>query len=344
MTTIEEKKEYLIEILNKYENAARKIRFNSTEEFETARRYLKEVTDFLPEDSIFPRRIWHVKNNTYHIPMCPHCKATEVNWNEKKYTMFCSIQCMTASDYKREKMRNTCKERYGEIHFMKTKEYTDKFAQIHQEKYGAMSYLMTDEFKNKVKEVSLEKYGVEHHTQAESTKKLKYETRLERYGEGNLGLIKEFRDKGKETLIQKYGVSHFSYTKLPDGALEKLMNAEWLRQKNHDEKLTFIEIAELLNVNLSTILDYFEKHGIQKKYHAKSIAENAIAEFFDSIKIPYIRNYRTLIYPQEVDFYIPSHNLAIEYHGVYWHSVGVKSDITKDYHRNKYISCRDLRN
>ncbi len=48
---------------------------------------------------------------------------------------------------------------------------------------------------------------------------------------------------------------------------------------------------------------------------------------------------RKLISPQELDIYIPSKNLAIEYCGIYWHSTNAGK--SEDYHYNKYKKCRD---
>jgi hypothetical protein len=50
-------------------------------------------------------------------------------------------------------------------------------------------------------------------------------------------------------------------------------------------------------------------------------------------------NVRNVISPQELDIYVPSHKLAIEYNGLYWHSELQKSEI---YHQSKSDKCKDL--
>ena len=52
-----------------------------------------------------------------------------------------------------------------------------------------------------------------------------------------------------------------------------------------------------------------------------------------------VKNCRSVIYPQELDFYLPSKSIAIEYNGIYWHSD--KCGIPKDYHLMKSLSCRE---
>jgi hypothetical protein len=50
-------------------------------------------------------------------------------------------------------------------------------------------------------------------------------------------------------------------------------------------------------------------------------------------------NARNVISPLELDIYVPSRKLAIEYNGLYWHSELQKSEI---YHQNKSNKCNDL--
>jgi len=51
---------------------------------------------------------------------------------------------------------------------------------------------------------------------------------------------------------------------------------------------------------------------------------------------------RALLRPRELDVYLPTHKLAIEYCGDYWHSHGNTQDEARDKHRHykKYIDCR----
>ena len=66
----------------------------------------------------------------------------------------------------------------------------------------------------------------------------------------------------------------------------------------------------------------------QKELHVK------ISEF-TQIEI----NNRKIITPQELDIWIPNHNLAIELNGTYWHSEARHKN--KYYHYNKYLKCKE---
>lgn len=63
-----------------------------------------------------------------------------------------------------------------------------------------------------------------------------------------------------------------------------------------------------------------------------------ICKFLDSLSVEYRTNDRTQIKPLELDIFVPSKSLAIEYNGLYWHSEINKSAI---YHDNKTKQCHD---
>jgi hypothetical protein len=65
-------------------------------------------------------------------------------------------------------------------------------------------------------------------------------------------------------------------------------------------------------------------------------SENELKEFLKSLNISFIENTRKIISPLELDIFIPSHNMAIEYNGLYWHSEIHKPS---NYHLNKTIQC-----
>lgn len=76
--------------------------------------------------------------------------------------------------------------------------------------------------------------------------------------------------------------------------------------------------------------------------HMKSKDEQAIADYL-SIYTPILHRDRSLIGPKELDIYIPSANLAVEFHGMYYHShfnaEDEKKDKLKSY--NKYLQCAE---
>lgn len=72
--------------------------------------------------------------------------------------------------------------------------------------------------------------------------------------------------------------------------------------------------------------------------NAISQHEYRIGEFIESLGFEIVRGDRKVISPKELDIFIPSKQLAIEYCGLYWHSEKLKKD--KNYHKQKYEDAR----
>ena len=85
-------------------------------------------------------------------------------------------------------------------------------------------------------------------------------------------------------------------------------------------------------------LPLIEEYYKSNQYSNKSKAEQYIIdhlEYDGNIK----HNDRSIIRPKELDIYLPDLKLAIEYNGLYWHSIERGTD--KYAHRNKSIACRE---
>ena len=72
-----------------------------------------------------------------------------------------------------------------------------------------------------------------------------------------------------------------------------------------------------------------------------SKAQNDIFEFLkNNLKTKVAKNYNKLIYPLEVDIFIPSKNIAIEYNGLWTHSENCEwGGKDQSYHINKTLQC-----
>lgn len=96
--------------------------------------------------------------------------------------------------------------------------------------------------------------------------------------------------------------------------------------------------------NISTLQSRFLEHKwsledslTRGKLLFVSKLESDLADFIES-HIPIERSNRSLIAPKELDIYIPSKNIAIEFNGLYWHS---EQRVGRLYHRDKYRACKD---
>lgn len=73
-----------------------------------------------------------------------------------------------------------------------------------------------------------------------------------------------------------------------------------------------------------------------------SRGEKDLRAVFESYKLDTKHNYRQNVngIRMELDIFIPSHNFAVEFNGVYWHSEAAGKG--KDYHQAKQQACADL--
>lgn len=81
---------------------------------------------------------------------------------------------------------------------------------------------------------------------------------------------------------------------------------------------TYYELSNKFNVTYNCLFNWLEQNNLNKYLkNEKSNYENQIANYLDSLNIEYIKNDRKVISPQELDFYIPDKNIAIEFNGDY---------------------------
>ena len=110
-----------------------------------------------------------------------------------------------------------------------------------------------------------------------------------------------------------------------NGAFDKL---EYICPKGHHGNITWF--------------NFQQGHGCSscpKNRANESKAEMEVFEFIKSYYPEAISRNRTLISPYELDIYIPSKGVAIEYCGLYFHSEGMGKD--KNYHLNKLKRCQE---
>lgn len=105
---------------------------------------------------------------------------------------------------------------------------------------------------------------------------------------------------------------------------------------NNYDNVPLADIGESIGVSEALMGRRIKKFNIPYKGVSKSKEELSIENYFTSRGYEVYRNRRDIIPPQEIDIFIPSLNLGIEYNGWYWHK-----DKDKYYHQNKALRCRE---
>lgn len=156
----------------------------------------------------------------------------------------------------------------------------------------------------------------------------------------------ESNNKRRKTMVEKYGCEYNSQrkdihniwtkSKLTEIVYSKLSNREWLYNEYVIKQRTATSIANELGINYTTVIDYCNKFNINIHYgYSSSEIEHEISSFLFENLIEHKTNYVGLYNDKrEVDLYIPSHSIAIEVNGLYWHTEKFKN---KNYHYDKLI-------
>ena len=224
------------------------------------------------------------------------------------------------SDEIRKKRKETCIEKYGTDNPMKSKVVQQKAELTNIEKYGAPCVFQSEEIKDKITKTNIERFGAANPFANEDIKKKISETNLDRYGYKNPSYSSEIKNK-----ISHSNLSN-SYS---DEVIAILENKDALEKFVGDK--SFKTAAKELGVADWNIRKRWIKYGLER---SKSSYETEIAEILREHDIAFIESNKKIITPYELDFYVESMDLGIEFNGIYWHSTAVRPDPM--YHRKKY--------
>jgi hypothetical protein len=219
-------------------------------------------------------------------------------------------------------------------------------------KYGVKSTLSLETTKNKIKETNLEKYGTEHPSQSELVKNKMKQTNLERYGVEYSFQSDIIKSKINRRNLERYGDVILMKSDIVKNKMKKTVEYNE-NNKYRDiipseyEIIDYSKMSLLHNVcNKVTTINrknvYFrlrrDSNLCDYCRSPNSKPENKLKDFIKSLNVDYIENDRTVLEGKELDIYIPSKNLAIEFNGLYWHS---EKFLDKNYHLNKTNACQE---
>lgn len=265
-----------------------------------------QETSFLPVNASTPQRLWHIIYQTSSVPLCKMC-VSQVSWDKryKQYKTYCgSPKCVNNDpDIKRTKQINT-----------NYKAAVEKRSNTNLVKYGHSNFLASSKGKALI---------------ATIPKKL-------RSNEEN----QHRRIVREKTLMERIGVPNVSLLKHPIDVRQRLNDPEWLFNEHYKEKKCLTQIANELNVagGATTIGQYLKRAGLTTQtLPARSQGEKQVQVWLESLGYQVNVSVRNIIYPKELDIYLPEHNLAIEYCGLYWHSE--QQGKTRLYHKSKMDAC-----
>jgi len=252
----------------------------------------------------------------------------------KKY----GVEYAQQNEVIKQKTKKTVDERYGGFTLQVSKK-RDKIGKKLIERYGVNNALKSNLIKDKVKKTNMEKYGTEWGLQNNDIRNKINKTVKIKYGVDNLSQNLTISNKIKKSMYittykriltnyNKSVVPLFDEIEYNGGGYDKLYKFKCVKCGN-----------EFVHCIYSGVIPRCEI--CHPKNCGSSIGENEILEFI-KLLLPndeILHKIRKILDNKlELDIYIPSKNLAIEFNGIVWHSerFGGKD---KNYHLNKTKEC-----
>lgn len=260
--------------------------------------------------------------------VCLTCgqKTRFINFN-KGYSKYCCPGCASKSDDVKTKKIETCLEHYGVENPSMSKDIVQKKRDTMMDRYGVTNTSKLQRNREQTKQTVLSRYGVENAMLCDEVKNKIIQHNREKYGVDWPLSLDEIKKKADVTYKVRYGGRGNASQILKErAALTKL-------ERYGDKDYSNREQAK------QTMLS---KYGSLVYHHYGPNKDTSIEVFVHDIlknnNIEYAINNRVILDGKELDVYIPSHKLAIEINGIYWHSDQKKDN---QYHYRKFKTCQE---
>lgn len=291
-------------------------------------------------------KILYILHNVEQQKLCPVCK---IPIPFKKTN--CSIKCLNLNPDTVFRREQTCLKKYGVTNPSYVQEIKDKISesnkqnadqslikrkQTNKELYGTEFLLQQTEYINKAKATTINRYGVDNIFKTPEFIKQNIERRKNISSD-------EKEERRHRSYISKFKTNFRKELYHYKDSVPLFTENDWYLDIT--ERKYFCLICNKEFCRYST--------NITRCIHCypidKSLAESEIYDFITSLYSgEVLQTDRQTIKPLELDLYIPDKKLAIEYHGLMWHSYGegeswerlnnIEKE-NKEYHLNKTNKC-----
>lgn len=310
-----------------FENIAKKLNLtmHSSSESEFLKHIEKDGYDVYSEAR-------NVEIANYYANHSMTCTCEEFSVKEY-YVKFLLEKYNIQQHTTQEEIDLTRNQKHG-FAFSKTKEEKDL---LELEKYGKLGL----SGKEKRNITNQKNYGVENvFANRDIIEKLE-KTKLNRYGDRHF----TNREKAKQTCLSKYGAETYLGSMTNANLYSNTHECSELYKSCFNDKTalenlisslehkTSSALGAALGVPYGQALHLLEKHDLISMIDLKDYSSQSERELVEFIgKDLCLTRDRTAISPYEIDIYVPSKKIGIEFNGSYWHSSIYKD---KNYHFNK---------
>lgn len=230
----------------------------------------------------------------------------------------------------RQKMLNTLMSKYGTVNVASLDSVKQKRKQTLIRQHGSLSQHQ-DHINSKRKETLLKQYGVDNVFKSDEVQRKRTDTMLKKYGVEYPLQCEESKERFSNTMKTVYGHTHWWSSNIDPENLNILQTKTKFEHLLSECESSPVLLANRLGVDITTVYHHCQKYEI--KLTVTNRHEIFIKSLLESLDVTFTQNDRIIVKPKELDFVVPTRQLAIEINGVFWHSELNGKD--KNYHLNK---------
>ena len=281
-------------------------------------------------DLTWSEKLYWYYHNVQNRPCCSVCGGNTAFVNFRVgYRPYCSRKCMNSDPNKKEQVKHTNIKKYGGVAPACSKQIHDKMIITTEKRYGVKNAMQNPEIAQRSHQTNIDRYG----------------------GMGNAS--QELKVKQKDTMQKLYNADNYMQSEsFYNTILEKYPDINSIDIKNKQYTCSCpcdgCNLCAAKTYDIGIVAYHNRKHmdplyrctitnPVRIDSNRNTSIEKYIRSILDRNNIPYEINTRSIITPQELDIYIPSHHLAIECNGIYYHNSEQK---THRYHIDKYNICK----
>ena len=275
-------------------------------------KYNKDIYEYLvnryDDSDSLKETLYRIYNGIEEHPKCPTCGKPLIF--KGIFFKFCSNICAQSSDEIKQKIKQTCLEKYGVDNYAKSKESKEKVKQTCLKKYGVEYSWQSNECKQKIKQTCLEKYGVDSPLKSKEIRNKCKLTCLEKYGVDNPAKLEENKEKVKQTCLKKYGglapiCNPDIKNQIKQTCLEKYGVDNYGKSLKHKTNMSTIMLSDEMQKHRYSIMSKNNTFNTSKE-------EDEVYEFLSQY-IDVTRQFNgSSKYPFCCDFYIEDLDMFIE--------------------------------
>lgn len=285
-----------------------------------------------------------------------NCSSDSVKSEDSKEVIECAYCKEKLEAYKSDNKKYCSRDCYV-AHRNEKEDFDEQLKKAReacQDEHGSMGF-GSEKIRDKIHNTMEEKYGDKFYVNEEKRKR----TKRKKYGDPNY-INKE---KKKQTCREKYDDPHYNNRKQAvatrkNSKYEELLNnpkfsnvlPQFSKEKYNGAK-KYVKYSFKCNKCGKDFEDYLYSGNVPRcpncydgwNHVGSSEKEKGVANFVEEI-LPdseeVIKNDRDVLNGKELDVFIPSKQIAIEFDGLYWHSE-LQGEKDKNYHLKKTKACEE---